>query len=379
MNISKKILSMLLVVATLLCFVNVGVAVSAATPDTQTLKPTAGETINIKFSVDDVYSVFGDITYTNGDLFSSITPSISPEDGQISKSRFIVAGSSPKDVVVTLKVTIKSDAAVGSKATVTFTYDRVDDKMGNGPEGLVKTVTVEVIEKEPVTPPSSSTPSSSNPSSSNPSSSTPSKFDLTELNKQIDIAQGLNKSDYTSESWSKLDSALKAAKNARKATSQSKIDTAAKNLKNAIENLVRIDNTLLSKLLEQVKEYLEKDDLSGVKDALIKAIEDAEAALKSGNQDSINQAYEKLAAAFDAYKAKLKELAQSDIVEVEKEVEVEPKYDFCNIWVHNLWLILFIVSAIINVVFVVLTIRYFNNRKKYADNMPLIDYDIDED
>ncbi len=414
MNISKRIFSILLAMATILCFMNVGMAASAATPNSQTIKVYAGEQAVIPFSLDNVYGADGSISYSNRALFTSLTPN--PSDS-VGEKVFFFDGNRPQTISFTLTATVKADAAVGSKCTVTFTYLQVEDTMGNGPDGLVKTVTVEVIEKPtpsspsstpsdpsstPSTPSStpstpSSTPSSPSSTPSSPSSDTPpassvpvvpstpgestdSKLDLTELNKQIGIANGLKSGEYTSDSWKNVKNALDAAVKARTAATQAEVDSAAKKLKDAIAALVRIDNTVLEELVGKVEEFLKSDDLSSVKEALLKAIEEAQAALKSGDQEAINKAYENLTAAFDAYKAKIKDLAQSEILEVEKEVEVEPKDPFCNIWLHKLWLILLIVSVIINLAFIALTVLYFIRRKqKYADDMPLVEYDISED
>ncbi len=429
MNIFKKVFSSFLVIATLLSFMSFGVVANAATPDSQTVKKAAGETVNIKFSLDNIYGSDGQIAYSNRELFSSLTPSITPS-GNISESRYFYFGTVKTSIEVTLKATIKSDAKVGDKCVVTFTYLRGDNEYGEGPEGLVKTITVEVIEKTVSSSPSSSKPSdSSKPSSSKPTVSskpsstsskkpsstsskkpstsskkpsstsskkpatssvavvpssskntTTSKVDLAELNKQIDIANTLKKDDYTAASWSKLQSALDAANAALNSDNQGEIDAAASALKDAISSLVRIDNKSLEKLVDEISEAMKNDDVLEAREALLEALKAAKDALKSGNQEEINQAYKNLSAAFDAYNAKLKELAKGEIVEVEKEVQVEPKDPYCNIWLHKLWLILFIISAVINVGFIALTVRYFIQKKnKFSDDMPLVDYDISED
>ena len=419
MNIFKKVFSSFLVIATLLSFMSFGVAANAATPNSQTVKKAAGETVDIKFSLDNVYGSDGQITYSNRGLFSALTPSITPSS-YISESRYIISSFEPTNIEITLKATIKDSAKVGDKCVVTFTYLRADNELGEGPEGLVKTVTVEVKEKtSSSSKPSSSSSKPSSSSSKKPSSSSkkpsssskkpsssskkpttskkpatssvsvvPSsskgsstkKVDLTELNKQIGIADTLNKGDYTSDSWSSFQSALDAALAALNSKNQDEVDSAASALKNAIASLVRIDSNALSDLIDKVNEAIKNDDILEAREALLDAIKAAKAAIKSGDQEAINEAYENLTAAYDAYNAKLKELAKGEIVEIEKEVEVEPKDPYCNIWLHKLWLILFIISAVINAGFIALTVRYFIQKKnKFNDDMPLVDYDISED
>ena len=395
MKISKKVISLLLSIVMLLGVSTVGVAASAATPAAKTIQALPGQTVTIELSEQLCYGVSGDISYSNRELFSSVTPGSSPI-GQIREKKFILSSADPNECKVTLSVKVSDTATVGSKCVVTFNYLRVDTIDGpngpDGPDGLVKTVTVEVIQKKeesssstPVTPDkdeSSSSPAQSTPVvPNNPTTPTnPNNLDITELNRQISIAQGLKEKDYTSDSWKAMKNALNAAINARNASTQNQVDTAAKNLKNAIAALVRVDNTSLQDLIDAVKNYLAEESLTDLREALLEALADAEAAIKAGKQDGINDAFAKLSAAFDAYKAKVNELGKGEIVEVEKPVEVPPAGPYCNIWVHTLWWILLLVSLAVNAIFVVLTVRYFIRKKKNAkDDMPLVDYNIDED
>ena len=67
-------------------------------------------------------------------------------------------------------------------------------------------------------------------------------LNYTEINKQIEIAESKNKSEYTAESWAVMADALAAAKKAKaEATTQLDLDAAAKTLKDAIDALVRVD------------------------------------------------------------------------------------------------------------------------------------------
>lgn len=395
MKISKKLVSLLLSIVMLIGVFSVGVAASAATPAAKTIKAYPGQTVTIELSEQLCYGISGDISYSNRELFSSVTPGSSPI-GQIREKKFILSSADPNECKVTLSVKVSDTATAGSKSVVTFTYLRVDDPVTqDGPDGLVKTVTVEVIQKQEssssstVNPPvgpdkdeSSSSPAQSTPVvPNNPTTPTnPNNLDIAELNKQISIAQGLKEKDYTSDSWKAMKNALNAAINARNASTQNQVDTAAKNLQNAIAALVRVDNTSLQGLIDTVKNYLAEESLTDLREALLEALADAEAAMKAGKQDGINDAFAKLNAAFEAYKAKVNELGKGEIVEVEKPVEVAPSGPYCNIWVHTLWWILLIVSLAVNAVFIVLTVRYFARKKKNAkDDTPLVDYNIDED
>ncbi len=418
MNNLKKIASVLLVLVTLVCFLNVGVSAYADTlPAEKT--GTAGETITVTFTLQSCYSTDGTITYSNINLFENgkITAGGSTDMGTIRYNIFTISNPTPYAFKITLTGKIATNATVGSYCDITFNYLRTDSIAGGiptGPDDLVKTVRVKVVDRPvtstpvtstPVTStPVTSTPVTSTPATSTPATSTPApttsttvtskpvtskpatsstpavKLDLTELNKEIGIAQGLNSSEYTVDSWAKVKTALSAAISARKASKQADVDAAAKTLKEAIAGLVKIDGTQLQKLIDSVNSFLSEDTLAQARNALDKALADAAAALKSGKQDEINVAYNNLAAALEAYKNALDELSKTEIVEVEKPVEVDPDGPFCNIWLHKLWLVLLIISLCANVVFIVLTVRYFIRRKKQlTDDMPLVDYNINED
>ena len=73
-------------------------------------------------------------------------------------------------------------------------------------------------------------------------------------------------------------------------------------------------------------------------------------------------------------------MAGVDSVTVEKEVVVEPDYDYCNIKSHPVWIILFWISFAINIaVGALIGFYYYTKRKKTTDNTPLVDYDIYDD
>lgn len=396
----KKLFSVVLIVVMLASMFSLGmVAQAAATPSAQTIKAAPGETVTIKLSEGDCFGLDGSIKYSNRSMFSSVTPGNSPY-GPITATKFILSNFEKVELVVTLTAKISADAQVGDTCTVTFSdYLRVDDKTGNDfKDGLNKSVTVQVIEKKvdpsskPTTssaptsskPTTSSEPTSPKPTTSKPATTTSKPastgLDFTSLKKQISIANGLTESDYSADSWANMQTALAAAKAALKASTQAEINTAASNLKKAIANLVRLYDEDLSALIKEAKDFLAKDELKALSDRLVAAIEGAEKALKNGNDEAVALATKELKEALAAYKAKLEELGKGEIIGVDTPVEVNPTDDYCNIWLHKLWLILFIVSFVINLGLVGFGIYYFKRRKKnFTDNTPLIDYDINDD
>ena len=61
-------------------------------------------------------------------------------------------------------------------------------------------------------------------------------------------------------------------------------------------------------------------------------------------------------------------------------VEVPPTDDYCNISTHPVWPVLLIISLILNAGLVGLIVVYVaRKRKKVTDDIPLVDYDINDD
>lgn len=382
----KKILCALLSLVMIVSLFSVGAAVSAApaeeTGDRVVVKVVAGEKASVQFYVN-AYGCNGSFSLDNEGLFSNLT--VAESNGTVDAGQKSFSfHSANKDIKgFTLTGTVKSSAKVGDKCEFTFTYTSVvnfPEKI----EGLTKKVVVEVIKKETTTTKPTTKPTTQPTDPSKKPTSTTQKpatnLDKAELNRQIAIAESLIKTDYTYDSWAVLESALKNARSALYATTQREIDQAAIALKNAIAGLVKIDGDALRQLLAMVREFLAEDDLASIWGDLLAAIEEAEAALVSGDQARINAAYDSLKAAFEAFKAKIDALGEDKIVVQEVEVPADCD-EACHKWgTHLLWLILLIISAVLNVGFAVLVILYFIKRKKNAaDNNPLVDYNINDD
>ena len=427
----KKVFSVLLALVTLMGLLNVGVAVSAATPDTQVIEAAAGETIKIKFSEDNCYGVSGAIEYSNRNLFSSLTPGGTTSYGKITENAFILSSADKVTCEVILTVKISEDAKVGDTCVVSFADCELveNNEDFTGRSGYTKAVTVKVVKKE--TPSSSSTtktepsktepsktepsktepsktqpsktePSKTQPSKTQPSKTQPSKLptrpgytgttnaslDYTRLIELINIAESLNERDWTKDSWAELQSALDYAFDVLyNATTQKEIDDAADALAEAIDRLVPIDGAALRDLIQEILDWLEKNDKEGVFADLYAALVQAKDALESGDQQAIIDAYEVLLEAFNNLKLKWPELFGEK--EVPAEVEVEECEETCHVWHgkfwktklgHTLLVILLIISAVINLAFIALLIWYLIKRKKKAeDNTPLVDYNINDD
>ena len=373
----KKVFSVLLSLVMLMSLLSVGVAVSAATPDSQVVEAYAGQSIKIKFTEDNCYGVSGAIEYSNRNLFASLTPGGSTSYGKITDKAFILSSFDKVTCEVILTVKIADDAKVGDTCVVSFTDCELveNNEDFSGRSGYTKTVTVKIVKKPTTTQSTTKKPTTTG------TKAPVANLDYTELNTQIGISEALVESEYTADSWAQMVSAQKAAIKARNAKTQNEINKAADALRDAIAALVKIDNSALAQLIADVKGYLEGNELADVWTELYEALSEAEIALESGDQEAINAAYTRLSDAFAALKDELANLGEEKVVVQEVEVPCTEK---CHIWKNTIWhpllIILLIVSALLNVVLAVIIISYMNKRKKNAtDTTPVVDYDIADD
>lgn len=238
------------------------------------------------------------------------------------------------------------------------------------------------------------------------------QVDYTELNKQIAIAESLSRSNYTSISWSAMQTALTAAKQAQNSKKQSEVDTAAANLKKAIAALVRVQSDIDYSLLDQqiriadnldktlytkaswdnMQIYLQQarlatsskqqSEVDAAAQNLKRAIEnlvlmnyqrllDAIAAVRQHiNNDELAQLWEEMyrllaeaevvlqsgdQAAVDACAAQLEDLLVRIIAKladlsqsVSDQKPTVPNGEYCNVSSHMVWPILFWISLGIN-------------------------------
>ncbi len=345
----------------------------------------AGQSESAYFEFSNIYGIDGEFTFSNPDLFSSISYDTSASNlaGSVVNNLCYLYGAKSVSGKVGVKFTVRSDAKPGESCTITFSYEQVLDVQGTMSDWKTESYTFTVKANEPTEPkPTEPKPTEPKPTEPKPTQPKPTqppiKIDYTELLKQIGIAEDLTPSDYTKESWDALLKALAAGKGATDSKSQEEVDKAAKDLADAIAALVKMDYSKLLAAIEEAKKLRDGDELGQLWNSLLTALDDAAAKLTSGDQAAVDAAAENLLALIKQISEKLKE--QGKVVEVIKEVEVDPKGPFCNIPIHKVWPVLFVISAILNVGFIILIVIYFVRRKKnQKDDTPLVDYDIGDD
>ena len=156
----------------------------------------------------------------------------------------------------------------------------------------------------------------------------PSEPSYDALNAAIDEAEALTETDYTADSWAKVEAALAAAKAALESTDQDTIDAAAKALNDAVDALVEAEEPVTvdkSKLYEAIARYgeLSESDYTAESWQRVEmAYADAETALSSDDQAEIDAAVKGLNDAIDALeKAEEPEPAKPDTTELQAAID----------------------------------------------------------
>ena len=395
MKTMKKLLTLALTLALLAGVFTLGTFAADASAE-------AGQTVSVTLSFPNAYGVNGTLEYTNQGILENIKVT-SNLVGSCTATKYFASGTELTTVNIIVTAKIAASAPVGASCTITAIGDVAVDDMGGLRDGMATaTITVKAApapDPDPTptptpdptptpTPDPTPTPTPNPGNNTSGGNTTPGNntsggnqtgkaVDYTELNRQIEAAKALAKGEYTAQSWQDMQQALEAAEKLTTSRSQANVDAGAKALADAIAKLEKIDLAKLKAAISATEELLKDNDFAGKWDPMITALEAARENLESGDQAAVDAAEKALTEALDGVKAALDEMkGEEKIVEVEKE----PSYAFCNIRFHKVLLVLFIISAVINVAFIVLLVLWLLRRKKNTkDSTPLVNYRIGDD
>lgn len=375
----KKILAALLA---LLMVTAMGRVASAA----EIVTVGAGQTGTVSFTIEGVYGLDGEFTFTNNGLISGVAYSQSTGmAGNITNHMAYYYGATKSDITIVVAVSVSASAQPGDTIEVTFTYETAD-KDGNMSDWITETATIVVGRTS--SGGGNNTGSGNNSGSGNAGDNSGSgttggavsAVDYTELNKQITIAKTLDKGSYTADTWGILDKALVDAMVALESDSQQTVDNAAKSLADAIKGLVFMDYSGLEDAIAVGEELIEGNELGSLWNSLFEAIESGIGLLGSGDQDAVNTAEELIRSIIEELKTAIAEqTGKTETIVKEVPVEVAPEGDYCNITMHRVWPVLFFVSLALNVMFIGVGLVVLSRKKKHQDDIPLVDYEIDDD
>jgi len=359
----KKLI--VLVLAALL--INVTTISSFASVAPAATEVKAGETVSVVFSFEKIGGIRGTFSVTGDKIVDKIDIQVGQDFAGSYKDGVIAyfAGK-PTDFVCTVNVTLLPSAVAGQQCTISFEYESTVDgklpatpsykydnaiiKIGVNYDELNAQIAIaEKLNKDDYTEDSWKALEAALKDAIEAKKATTQKavddaakalkdaidalktkpgvvVNYDELNRQISIAEKLNKDDYTEDSWKALDKALKDAIEARKATAQPAVDAAAKALEDAIAALEKKPVVNYDELNAQIAiaEKLNKDDYTEDSwKALEEALEDAIEAKKATTQKAVDDATKALKDAIDALKTKPGVVVNYD--ELNKQIEIAEK------------------------------------------------------
>lgn len=186
--------------------------------------------------------------------------------------------------------------------------------------------------------------------------------DTAKLEELLNIANSAKKEKYTAETWIPLESAIAQANAALDGGDQAAVDAAKSALALALSKVTSMDYTAVEDALAKVDQFAASDEMGTYWKKLQDAINEAEALYGSGDQEGVNQAAEKI-------NQRLEELRA--FVESQRQEESDD--------VPVVWIVLFCISMAANVALVVVLVLKKRGNKNHRDDMPLVEYDIDDD
>lgn len=376
-----KRLNKILILVLALTIAFSALCISASAADTK-----AGESGSITFTFANVYGVDGAITADAGVTITNVTSNV--QDAACVNNKVFIYSASQTTIEVIVYYTVDANATVGSAFAVNFdgsTYG-LNDQVGT----IVKNTDYVTVAAQ-----------------SSGSTIIVPKADTTALEEQIAIAEALNAVDYTEESWATVQAALDAGKRLLNSFSQTAVNNATAKLKDAIAALVKLDRAALIDAMNKADALFNKNADSKLWKDLHDAVVNGGELMTSRTQADIDAGVTALLNAIKAVEALLNKAPETvikevpvevtkivtetvevekvvtEIVEVEvpkeiiKEVPVEvPGEEGSNL----VWIILLIISIVINVALAVLVVLYFIKKKNnQKDNTPLVNYNIEED
>ncbi|MBQ3531600.1 MAG: FIVAR domain-containing protein [Oscillospiraceae bacterium] len=204
--------------------------------------------------------------------------------------------------------------------------------------------------------------------------------DFSDLEMQIALANGLNKREYSKVSWDALENAIAdGLKLINGNPDQKTVSEAAEAIEKAVEELVKIDYSKLEKALGIVYNIVDENSVQhDLWSRIDSAAENARAVLVSGNQEAVDKATDELNALAEEF-LQSGMTVEPEVIVNTVEVEVPPSDDFCNIAMHRVWPILFVLSFVLNLAMIGFIAYMIVRKKNTEDNIPLVSYDIDDD
>lgn len=329
---------------------------------------TAGGSTTVTLGIGEALSTEGTVGYEDNGVIESITvtgASIGNFAGTVSGDRvFVFTDGTAGSGSITVQVTLKGNAQVGSCAEVYYTGGLTNKDNEYVPNGAYASSSVCVV--------ASGSTGGNNSSETKPQNTprptTGVSVDYSRLKDLIKQAEELDGTLYTADTWETLASALNLGKSMLGTRNQKKVDSAADDLEAAINALVLMDYSRLQDAINQSKELMNSEEAAEFWQNFITAWNNANYMMTSNNQMEVDAAADQLIASLEMLK---------DYLGLNEGILVHDGEEFCNIFLHSIWPIVAGISLLLNVVLGLLLVQ--SKKKKFKDTTPIIDYDINDD
>ena len=379
-----KSLAIVLSLALLLC-IGIGHLASAQDVD-------PGETVYFSISLEQTDGVQGELSFSNGAIIDSVSVNVPGMMTSFNNNKLFAFVNANIDTGVYVQVHISVSAQPGDECTITLKYKQSRNQAIVTPDYVYRswTVVVRGATEAPTEPPTQPPTQPTQPRPTQPPT-TAVQLDLTELERQIAIAESLDEFEYTQESWDALLAALENARAARSAQTQDDVDAAAKALANAIAALVKLDFSALLEAINAAEQLSIDTECGQLWKQLFDALEEAQDAMHSRSQATIDAVAVKILdilAQIIAYHASLE--GNTELVEVTvpvevtrivtETVEVTREVEKPLTLLQTLWPWIAGISLAGNgLLAAILLLGGRKKKNNETDDTPLIDYNIEDD
>lgn len=184
--------------------------------------------------------------------------------------------------------------------------------------------------------------------------------DTTKLEELLHIAASAKKANYTAETWSALEEAVALANAALASNDQTTVNVAKSALARALAEIKSMDYSAVENAIAQADQFAQEDAIGPCWRNLQDAILHAQSLYGSGDQAAVNEAAQLITRRWEELRAfRAQELEKKDSPVV--------------------WIVLFSVSMAGNLALGAFLLMKKRSKKNHVDNVPLVDYDIDDD
>lgn len=184
--------------------------------------------------------------------------------------------------------------------------------------------------------------------------------DTVKLEELLQIANSAKKENYTADSWRALEEAMALANAAMTSNDQTMVSAAQSALARALSEIKSMDYSAVENAMAAVNGFAQEDAIGPYWKNLQDAILYAQSLYGSGDQAAVNEAAQRITQRWEELRAyRAQELEKKDT--------------------PVLWIVLFAVSMAGNLALAAFLILRKHSKRNEVDNVPLVDYDIDDD